>query len=297
MTNEFILQDRLQKIRQIINQYGEENFAISFSGGKDSTVLSALVDMAVPGNAIPRVFADTGIELKMIRDFVNERQKTDSRVVVIKPSVSVKRSLEEYGYPFKSKGHSKLVDRYQRIGKCDSVKQYLGEREDKKPWSSAKSCPKKLKYQFKKDFPLRVSDNCCVKMKEEPLEKWQKENKKQYFIIGLMREEGGRRETANCLAFRNNKLRAFQPMVSLTKEWEEWFIKEFDVQICDIYKPPYNFTRTGCKGCPFAIEIQQELDTLGKFFPTERKQCEEIWKPVYEEYRRIGYRLKDKQEK
>lgn len=251
--------------------------------------------MAVPGNAIPRVFADTGIELKMIRDFVNERQKTDSRVVVIKPSVSVKRSLEEYGYPFKSKGHSKLVDRYQRIGKCDSVKQYLGEREDKKPWSSAKSCPKKLKYQFKKDFPLRVSDNCCVKMKEEPLEKWQKENKKQYFIIGLMREEGGRRETANCLAFRNNKLRAFQPMVSLTKEWEEWFIKEFDVQICDIYKPPYNFTRTGCKGCPFAIDIQKGLDTLGKFFPTERKQCEEIWKPVYEEYRRIGYRLKDKQ--
>nr|DAS85093.1 MAG TPA: hypothetical protein [Caudoviricetes sp.] len=28
MTNEFILQDRLQKIRQIINQYGEDNFYI-----------------------------------------------------------------------------------------------------------------------------------------------------------------------------------------------------------------------------------------------------------------------------
>lgn len=37
--NEFLLQDRLQKIRQIINKYGEENFYISFSGGKDSTVL------------------------------------------------------------------------------------------------------------------------------------------------------------------------------------------------------------------------------------------------------------------
>ena len=102
MENDFILQDRLQKIRQIINQYGEDNFAISFSGGKDSTVLSALIDMAIPGNAIPRVFADTGIELKMIRDFVLEKQKTDSRVVVIKPAVSIKRSLEENGYPFKS---------------------------------------------------------------------------------------------------------------------------------------------------------------------------------------------------
>lgn len=55
MDNEFLLQDRLQKIRQIISQYGEENFYISFSGGKDSTVLSALVDMAIPKNKIPRV--------------------------------------------------------------------------------------------------------------------------------------------------------------------------------------------------------------------------------------------------
>lgn len=46
--NEFLLMDRLQKIRQIVNKYGEENFYISFSGGKDSTVLSALVDMALP---------------------------------------------------------------------------------------------------------------------------------------------------------------------------------------------------------------------------------------------------------
>ena len=29
-----------------------------------------------------------------------------------------------------------------------------------------------------------------------------------------------------------------------------------------------------------------------KVLPNERKQCEFIWKPVYEEYRRIGYRLK-----
>ena len=98
MTNEFILQDRLQKIRQIISQYGEDNFYISFSGGKDSTVLSALVDMAIPENAIPRVFADTGIELKMIKDFVLEMQNIDSRITMIKPAVSIKRSLEEHGY-------------------------------------------------------------------------------------------------------------------------------------------------------------------------------------------------------
>lgn len=74
MNNEFLLQDRLQKIRQIITKYGEENFYLSFSGGKDSTVLSHLIDMALPNNRIPRVYANTGIEYRLILEFV-ERER------------------------------------------------------------------------------------------------------------------------------------------------------------------------------------------------------------------------------
>lgn len=33
--NELLLFDRLEKIKQVINQYGEDNFYLSFSGGKD----------------------------------------------------------------------------------------------------------------------------------------------------------------------------------------------------------------------------------------------------------------------
>jgi 3'-phosphoadenosine 5'-phosphosulfate sulfotransferase (PAPS reductase)/FAD synthetase len=97
---------------------------------------------------------------------------------------------------------------------------------------------------------------------------------------------------AQCLAFKGKKLKTFNPLAVITKEWEEWFIDKYNIEICEIYKPPYNFKRTGCKGCPFAVEIQKVLETMQKYFPNERKQCEIIWKPVYEEYRRIGYRLK-----
>lgn len=75
MDNEFILQDRIQKIQQVVRQYDEDNFLISFSGGRDSNVLSALVDMALPHNQIPRVYCDTGIELNAVRDFVRERER------------------------------------------------------------------------------------------------------------------------------------------------------------------------------------------------------------------------------
>ena len=69
-------------------------------------------------------------------------------------------------------------------------------------------------------------------------------------------------------------------------------IKKYDIKLPEVYYPPFNFDRTGCKGCPFNIQIQHELDIMDKLLPQERKQCEIIWKPVYDEYRRIGYRLK-----
>ena len=46
--NDFILFDRIEVIRKTIEKYGEENFYISFSGGKDSTTLHYLIDEALP---------------------------------------------------------------------------------------------------------------------------------------------------------------------------------------------------------------------------------------------------------
>ena len=76
--NEFLLFDRIEKIKSVIGQYGEENFYLSYSGGKDSTVLSALLDMALPGNQIPRVFANTGIEYTLVLDSVERERERPS---------------------------------------------------------------------------------------------------------------------------------------------------------------------------------------------------------------------------
>lgn len=287
--NEFILADRIAKIKSVIEKYGEENFYIAFSGGKDSTILSALVDMALPNNTIPRVYANTGIELNMIRDFVVEMNQNDERIKIIKPTVPIKKMLEAEGYPFKSKIHSHCVMLYQTDPEKNMWRGYTGQRPE---FWHTKECPKILRYQFTDKNNLKISDNCCLRMKEEPLINWATENKREIAIIGIMLDEGGRRTKSNCLVFKGKKLKKFQPLVPVTKEWEKWFIDKYQITICNIYKEPYNFTRTGCKGCPFAIDLQHELDTLEKFFPAERRQCENIWKSVYDEYRRLGYRLK-----
>lgn len=284
------MEDRLQKIRSTIEKYGEGNFYMSFSGGKDSTVLSAILDMAIPGNTIPRVYANTGIEYRMITKFVEDvKSKEHSwELIILKPTIPIKDMLERDGYPFKSKKHAKKLGTYQRNGWTKTTQNYLYPSDEVKTFA----CPKKLRYQFSEDFKLKVDYKCCVNLKEKPLNNWAKENNKPYGIVGIMKDEGGSRTKGKCMAYVGNKLKNFQPLIPITKKWENWFIEKYKIEISDIYKEPYNFTRTGCKGCPFAMQLQKELDVLEKYFPDERKQCEIIWKPVYEEYRRIGYRLK-----
>ena len=75
MDNELILFDRLEVIKQTIEKYGEENFYLAFSGGKDSTIVHYLLDMALPNNKIPRVFSNTGIEYNLVVKFVRERER------------------------------------------------------------------------------------------------------------------------------------------------------------------------------------------------------------------------------
>ena len=160
---------------------------------------------------------------------------------------------------------------------------------------STMGCPKVLKYQFDEDLPFKISDQCCMEMKEKPLKQWEKNSNIKNKITGLTRAEGGRRSNISCILVKKDKI-AFHPLAPVQPEWKDWFIKEYNVQLCKLYSEPYNFKRTGCKGCPFALDLQNQLETMEIYMPNERKQCEIIWKPVYDEYRRIGYRLKKEEQ-
>ena len=151
MDNELTLFDRLNVIRDIIRKHGEDKFYISFSGGKDSTVLHYLIDEALPGNNIPRVYADTGIEYNDVKAYVKELQATDDRIEIIKPSVNIKQMLEKDGYPFKSKEHSNIVRVFQNSGMGLTVNRYLSG-------DCRNPCPQVLRYQFSDKNTLKISD-------------------------------------------------------------------------------------------------------------------------------------------
>lgn len=296
MDNEFILTDRLQMIRLIIEKYGEENFYISFSGGKDSTIVHHLVDMALPNNKIPRVFINTGIEYLDMVKHVKELAKNDKRIVIYNSGVHITKMLKKYGYPFKSKEHAHKVATFQNSGYGKTVRAYINGKKPNGEKSFIK-CPNILKYQFTNLCNLKISEKCCDKLKKEVANRYQKQNKKNITIIGTRIAEGGtRRVHKECAVFdRNNNLKIFKPINPCNDEWCEWFIEKYNIKLCKLYYPPFNFKRTGCAGCPFALELQDQLNVMRRLLPIDYERSMYIWKPVYDEYRRLNYRL-DKNE-
>ena len=91
------------RIRQWVDEYGENGVYVSFSGGKDSTVLLDIARRLYPG--IKAMFVDTGLEYPEVRQFVKNFENVDW----IKPKLTFRQVIEKYGYPFISKEVSECV--------------------------------------------------------------------------------------------------------------------------------------------------------------------------------------------
>lgn len=81
---------------------------VSFSGGKDSTVLLHIARQLYPD--IEAVFVDTGLEYPEIKDFV----KTVDNVTWLRPEMNFKKVIETYGYPLISKDVAKQISAARR---------------------------------------------------------------------------------------------------------------------------------------------------------------------------------------
>ena len=81
------------------------NVYVSFSGGKDSTVLLDIVKELYPD--VPAVFCDTGLEYPEVRHLALKRAD-----VVIRPKMTFKAVIERYGYPFPSKEQAMYIRQY-----------------------------------------------------------------------------------------------------------------------------------------------------------------------------------------
>ena len=121
---EIAVNEAIERIQRAYTQTNGKIF-LSFSGGKDSTVLAELIKMANLPTDVPFVFANTGIELDATYEFVKDYDY--SNMVVIKPRKPFAHIIRDYGVPALSKTKSQFLNTYQnalRDGKnpLDSVR-------------------------------------------------------------------------------------------------------------------------------------------------------------------------------
>lgn len=92
-----------QRIREFVQHFGIDGVYVSFSGGKDSTVLLHLVRSIYP--EVEAVFSNTGLEFPELVEFV----KTKENVTMVRPKKSFKQVLEQEGYPLISKKTARMI--------------------------------------------------------------------------------------------------------------------------------------------------------------------------------------------
>ena len=94
-----------RRINEWVNEFGEDGVYLSFSGGKDSTVLGHIIREVCGYKNIPFVFVDVPTQYPELKQFA----MTFDNLVILKPKISFAQVCEQYGFPMFSKEISECV--------------------------------------------------------------------------------------------------------------------------------------------------------------------------------------------
>lgn len=260
------LEQKIDHSLGTINQFvermgGLDKVYISFSGGKDSTVLFHLARRLYPD--ILGVFCNTGNEYPDIIRFVNQQIRGGYNVQIIRPKITPRQVWEKYGFPLVSKKQSQYIHDV-RVNPASKLAQMRLSNTNTKFKIS-------LKWRYLIKEPYETHEICCTKLKKEPFHRFEKETQRRP-ILGVMASESLSRE-ADYLRYGGcNQFDLVQGAKSLPLSiWVEqdiWdYISKFNVPIADIYHK--GAQRTGCMGCGFGAQFADDtrFETLHREYP------------------------------
>ena len=296
-----------QRIRQWY-EYWDGMVYVSFSGGKDSTVLKHIVESMY--DDVPAVFVNTGLEYPEIQQFVRSIKagKYDcfnSDVEILRPEMRFDEVIKKYGYPVVSKEVSqKLHDaNTAKInGYTDSyaIRQFNGMYISKNGKTSRYNFKK---WKFMLDAPFNSSHKCCDVMKKKPAKTYEKQTGRKPIIATMASESRLRYQTwiqHGCNAFDGKKPRS-TPMSFWTEQDILHYLKKYDVPYCSVYGDivpvddgeqiegqlttyelldDYESTllkttgcsRTGCIFCMFGCHLEKEPNRFQRLKETHPRQ-------------------------
>jgi 3'-phosphoadenosine 5'-phosphosulfate sulfotransferase (PAPS reductase)/FAD synthetase len=263
---------------KVIREYYERNDGVvyvSFSGGKDSSVLAYKVLRLYPD--VPLVFCDTGLEFPEIKHFVNVIfpgwiEKTlgfRPTIITIRPEMGFREVIDKYGYPVISKEQAGYIyeirrtkSEYMRNKRLHGIP---GTRNPSRKFGKISD-----KWHYLIDAPFEISDKCCDYMKKKPFKKFEKETGR-HPMIGVMAAESQFRRRlyingGGCNVFTEKRTVSW-PLAIWTEQNILRKIVGVSMPIATVYGTIYEtdlFTghlattgepRTGCMWCMFGAHL------------------------------------------
>jgi len=278
------IQATIYKCYDYIHEYRKILCAIS--GGYDSDIVLDLVIRCGGKEKTDFVFYDTGLEYDATKDHIAYLESVYGvKIRSIEPKKHIPTCVREYGVPFWSKYVSDMMSRLQRHnfqwedGSVEELlKKYPRCKAALRWWCNEWGNKSRFNISYTpglKEFiqqfppPMRISAMCCEKAKKDPAHALEDSGDYGLAITGVRKLEGGKRSTTYKSCFDDGgswELSRFRPIFWWGDPEKEMYRKHYGIVRSDCYEV-WGMDRTGCAGCPFGKEFDEELKRVQIFEP------------------------------
>lgn len=282
-----------------------QSILVMISGGSDSDIMLDAIYRMDTEKKVRYAYCGTGLEyaatLKHLKDL---EQKYGITIEVVDPILPIPNCCRKYGVPFWSKRVSEMIYRLQKHNfkwedrpfdellkeypRCRAALRWWCNQYERKENGSESSlniayAPYLKEYMVLNPPSMPISAKCCQKAKKDPSAKFEREQGFDLVCTGLRKSEGGMRAVAfkTCLDINVAGADKYRPIFWLTDGDKRDYENHYGVRHSDCYTV-WGMKRTGCPGCPYGKEFEQELELMQKYEPKFYRAALKIFGASYE---------------
>lgn len=276
------LKDKVEMSMERIREWHDAfdgHVAVSYSGGKDSSVLLYLARKLYPD--LPAVFCNTGLEYPGILSLV----RRTPNVTVMRPKIPFHHVIRDYGWPVISKKVARGLNILRNPTGANQNIWRLYDQGINRFGEQVNGFKVAQRWRFLVDAPFPISDKCCQIMKKDPMARYEKETGRVQ-MVGMMASDSKMRQKVylqtGCNAYDAKRPRSM-PLGFWTEQDILQALMVYDIPYAKVYGNIHQDSSTGnlffdgvhstgCIFCAFGLHMEEKPNRFQQLRITHPKR-------------------------